>query len=127
MAVEEFMDDMEIVGASSTDMYKTYLITSLIELTQMSEGVMINMLKGRSDWEVVNSYISRLVHLLIHLYPKVSGGGSKTADLKKEFDSFKDWIYHPTIPIEDPEQGNRVPELLFLIRRAYERFNLTNF
>jgi hypothetical protein len=124
MADDDY-EDIEIVQASSTDRYKTYLIESWIELTQMSEMVMVNMLQGRADFDTMNAYISRLVHLLINLYPKIEGGSNKTADLLKDFDSFKPWIYRPTLPVENRDEGNRVPELLFLIRKAYERLNLT--
>lgn len=124
MADDEY-EDIELVQASSTDRYKNYLIESWIELTQMSEMVMVNMLQGRADFDTMNAYISRLVHLLINLYPKMEGGSNKTADLLEAFDTFKPWIYRPTLPVENRDEGNRVPELLFLIRRAYERLNLT--
>lgn len=124
---ENAEEPMMLAGAEATDKYKMFLIDSWIELTQLSEGVMVNMLHGRSDYDALNTYLSRLIHLLIQFYPKIEGGGEKTQDLKKEFDTFKPWIYRPTTPIESEEEGNRVPELLFLIRRAYERFNLTSF
>jgi hypothetical protein len=123
---EQYPDDMELAIAGATEKYKSYLIDCLIELTQMSERVMSNMIHGTSEWEIMDAYIARLIHLLIHLYPLVDSGGSKTDDLKKEFDSFKSWIYQPTLPIENREEGDRLPELMFLIRRAYDRFNLTS-
>jgi hypothetical protein len=120
-----YPEEIELAGADATDKYKTYLIDSLIELTQISENVMVNMLQGRADWQVTNAYISRLVHLAIHLYPKLIGSGDKAKDLLEKFNEFKPWFFDPTIPLNSPEEGNRIPELFLLIREAYERFNLT--
>lgn len=128
MPGDEYSNEpMMLAGAEATEKYKMFLIDSWIELTQLSEAVMVNMLHGRSDFDVTNAYLSRLIHLLIQFYPKVEGGGEKTDNLKKDFDKFKPWIYRPTLPIENEEDGNKVPELMFLIRRAYETFNLTSF
>jgi len=128
MPGEEYpAEPMMLAGAEATEKYKMFLIESWIELTQLSEAIMMNMLHGRSDFDTTNAYLSRLINLLIQFYPKVEGGGDRTDDLQKEFDKFKPWIYRPSLPIESEEEGNRVPELLFLIRKAYERFNLTSF
>ena len=117
---EEYSGEpMMLAGAEATEKYKMFLIDSWIELTQLSENVTMNMLHGRSDYDTTNAYLSRLINLMIQFYPKVEGGGDRTADLKKEFDTFKSWIYRPSLPIESEEEGNRVPELLFLIRKAY--------
>jgi hypothetical protein len=125
--VEESSESMILASAEATEKYKMFLIDSWVELSQLNESIMMNMLHGKSDFDTTNAYLSRLINLLIQFYPKVEGGGERTADLQQEFDVFKPWIYNPSIPIESEEEGNKVPELLFLIRRAYERFNLTSF
>lgn len=124
---EEFGEEMELARASATERYKSYLIDSLIELMQMSERVTMMMLQGRSDLEGMNAMISRLIHLLIHFEPKVRYGGDKTKDLQKQFDSFRPWIYKPSTPVDNPKEGDRIPELIYLIRTCYERFGLTKF
>jgi len=124
---DEYSGEMELAGASATDRYKSYLIESLIELTNMSEAVMVNMLRGRNDPDVMNAYISRLVHLGIHMYPKLKGGGEKTKDLLDRLEKFKPWFFNPTKPISTSEEGDRIPELFFLVRECFEIFDLTNF
>jgi hypothetical protein len=125
---DQYVDDMELATASATERYKSYLIDSFIELTEMSERVMMNMLHGRGDWDATNAYISRMIHLSMHIYPKVAGSPpSKIGDLKDRFVEFKPWFENPTIPIANSEEGNKIPQLFMLIREAFERLGLTPF
>lgn len=117
-------DETFLETAGETDRYREYMINNLIEVTTLGENVTMNILQGRHDTEMVNAYISKLIHILEHLYTKIEGGGDKTKDLLNEFNTFRPWIFDPSLPVYDMGEGNRVPELFFLILRTYERLDL---
>ena len=119
--------ETELAHAEETEQYNVMLTRYLDELTVIYENLMSQVLRGRSNEEITNAFIAKGVSIITHLLPKLEGGGIKTKSLLADFESFKPWMNDISLPKRDETEAERVPELFYLIIRAYNLLGLSNY
>lgn len=91
------------------------------------ENLLAKVLRGRHDEDLINATISKMVSLMSHLLPKLEGGGEEAEDILNEMEPYKKWMVNISLPKSDPSESNRIPELYYLIIRAYTLLGLTSY
>lgn len=118
--------EIELARADATEQYSTMMRRYLDELTLIYEQMMARLISGQGSEEAVNACIAKLLSLMIHLSPKIDGGGDATKELKKEFDSYKHWMQQVQTMKVDKKEMNKIPDLYSLIVRAFDVLGLTS-
>lgn len=118
----------EIIGrAEETEQYQAMLIRYLDELTILWENLQTKVLRGRSDEELLNACISKMVSILGHILPKLKSIGSKGEQILIEIKPYERWLNTITLPKTSEEEADRIPDLYFIIIKAYHLIGISNF
>ena len=116
----------EKIEINADESYRMYLINQLIIATEFSRQCYLEISMGRSDFDVLAQYTSILIHLYMHLDSKIKSV-EELNTLQSEWETFRPWVYNPTIPIFEADERIRLPDLFLLIRTAFEKLGLTDF
>lgn len=117
----------EIIGkAEETEQYQAMLLRYLDELTILWENLQAKVLRGRSDEELLNATISKMVSILGHILPKLKSIGNRAEYILKEIQPYEEWIKNITIPKTDDNAADKIPDLYFLIIKAYHLIGISN-
>ena len=114
---EEFEEEGVIPQATPTQEYISYLLDELKLTSRLAKRVRMNFTKGEIDVDVFHMFMSNLLEVWLHVYPKV-----KNRDIGKRLAKYESFFINPLKLLEHPEL---VWELELLLREAYEELNLT--
>ena len=82
--------------------------------------------KAGHDEKTLNSVLSRPVVIATQLIVKLEGCGTRGADLLKEFEPFKYWDKDLLKVKSEESEVAKIPDLIKLILRAYDKLGYTN-
>jgi len=125
---EDEYDDrgIELARATASDQYNSMMRRYLDELTIIYENMMARLISNRGSEEAFNACVAKMLSIMIHLLPKIEGGGDQTREIKEEFDKYKTWIKQVQTMKINKEEMDKVPDLYNLIIRAYDKLGLTS-
>jgi len=116
----------EIGRVEETEQYQTMLLRYLDELTIIWENLQAKVLRGKNAEELTNALISKMISILGHILPKLKSIGPKGNQLLTEIKPYERWIKNILRSKETEEERDRIPELYFLIIKAYHLIGISN-
>jgi hypothetical protein len=116
----------DIKYAEETNEYFNSMIYQEELLIEDYNKLLQVLAKSGHNENILNAVLSRAVVIATQLIVKLEGCGARGADLLKEFEQYKSWKKNLIIIKSEETEIEKLPDLIELILRAYDKLGYTN-
>lgn len=113
--------------AEDTTDYRGILLRYWDDCTLLYEALDTKIRKNEYDGLLLDATISKMIVIMVHLLPKLEGGGMGYKQLYEEFQEFLPWMDNVQLPKTDINEANKISKFFRLIARAYHMLNISNY
>ena len=121
------MEPQQIKQADVSKLYLENLILHLDALTILYRELLRDYTQVKMDEINYNKCLTEMVVVMIHLLPKLEGGGAGTEPLYKDFAEYETWSENILIAKLDIEERKKIHKLFKLIIKAYDVLGISRY